>query len=92
MERLTTGQLHVPMSRRWQRTLCENDALAWAASLEAGSEHALANAIVSEAKARGLILGEMLEMKVHPGLGVEGTVATQQGHQENIRWFSKIHE
>ncbi len=48
--------------------------LAWAAAVERGSEHPLAEAIVAAATARGLELPPAEEFEVHPGLGVEARV------------------
>ncbi len=52
----------------------ENDVLRYAASLERHSEHAWARGIVHAAQARELELFEAVETKVHPGLGIEGTI------------------
>jgi len=54
--------------------LDEATLLHLAASLERGSEHPLAAAIVAGAKARGLSLAEALDFKAIPGKGVVGTV------------------
>ncbi len=48
--------------------------LAWAAAVERGSEHPLAEAIVAAATARGLELPPAEGFEVHPGLGVEARV------------------
>jgi Cu+-exporting ATPase len=52
----------------------EDEALRLAASLERGSEHPLASAIVSAARARGLALSEAKGFRSIPGKGVLGTV------------------
>jgi HflK protein len=49
----------------------ENDLLQMAALAEQRSEHAIAQLIVKEARARGLIVAEADEFKIDPGLGVE---------------------
>jgi Cu+-exporting ATPase len=54
--------------------LPEADLLKLAASLERGSEHPLAGAIVRSATARGLDLVESREFEAHPGSGVRGRV------------------
>lgn len=51
-----------------------DEALSWAAQLEAGSEHAIAQAIVSEAKERGLHAGTLDGFRAFPGLGATGLV------------------
>jgi Cu+-exporting ATPase len=54
--------------------ISENDLLCWAASLERGSEHPLAAAIVQEAGARRLPLVEAREFQSQTGLGIRGLV------------------
>ncbi len=49
----------------------ENDLLKLAALAEQRSEHAIAQLIVQETRARGLFIAEAEEFKVEPGLGVE---------------------
>ena len=51
-----------------------NDVLHWAASLDQGSEHPLAAAIVSEARSRGRALASVEDFDSLTGLGVRGTV------------------
>jgi len=52
--------------------------LALAGSLEKGSEHPLAQAVVSEAKRRGLKLKTPVDFNALPGFGVEGKVDDQK--------------
>ncbi len=52
----------------------ENRLLSLAASLERGSEHPLAEAIVSGAQERGLALGDLTGFQAKTGKGVEGSV------------------
>ncbi len=49
-----------------------NEVLALAAAAEQGSEHQLGEAIVTEAKARGLALPPVKSFRAVPGHGVEG--------------------
>ena len=51
-----------------------NDVLALAASLERGSEHPLAAAIVDGAAERGIEVGETADFASHTGKGVSGTI------------------
>ncbi|HKQ78872.1 MAG TPA: FtsH protease activity modulator HflK [Blastocatellia bacterium] len=51
----------------------ENDLLRMAALAEQRSEHAIAQLIVKETRARGLAIAEADEFKMDPGLGVEAT-------------------
>jgi Cu+-exporting ATPase len=52
----------------------EEDVLRLAASLERGSEHPLASAVVAAAGARGLSLATAEAFRAHPGHGVSGRV------------------
>jgi P-type Cu+ transporter len=52
----------------------ELELVRLAATLERGSEHPIAAAIVSAAGERGIALGEASDFKVSPGKGVRGTV------------------
>jgi Cu+-exporting ATPase len=52
----------------------DDDLLRIAASLDAASEHPLADAIVAEARKRGLALAKPGHFEAAPGLGVRGTV------------------
>ena len=56
----------------------ENDAIRWAASLEQGSEHPLAAAIVAEAKRRSLPFSKIEGFESLTGRGVRGR--TEDGH------------
>ncbi|MFF0950835.1 heavy metal translocating P-type ATPase [Rhizobium leguminosarum] len=51
------------------------DVLAWVASIEALSEHPIAEAIVKAAEAEGLALAAVEDFEASPGYGVKGTVA-----------------
>jgi len=55
-------------------SLSEDDLLALAASLEKGSEHPLAEAIVRAAQDRNLSLGSVSDFNAETGKGVIGTV------------------
>ncbi|QEX23841.1 copper-translocating P-type ATPase [Hypericibacter adhaerens] len=52
----------------------EDDVLRYAASLDQGSEHPLADAIVAEAQRRGLALGKPEDFESATGIGVRGRV------------------
>jgi len=56
----------------------QDELLRLAASLERGSEHPLAAAIVGAAKARGLPLATAEAFRAHPGRGVSGRVAGRE--------------
>jgi Cu+-exporting ATPase len=61
-----------------------------AASLERGSEHPLASAIISGAKDRNLSLLNVEQFEAIPGKGVRGFVAGQQVALGNERLFSNL--
>ena len=52
----------------------ENEVLALAASVEQGSEHPLAQALVQEARGRGLKLRASADFQAIPGMGVQAQV------------------
>lgn len=54
----------------------ENDLLCTAASLEAGSEHPLGEAIVRAAKMRGIQLASINQFEAESGRGIKGVVGT----------------
>ncbi|MGA9582296.1 MAG: heavy metal translocating P-type ATPase [Allosphingosinicella sp.] len=56
----------------------EGDVLRLAASLERGSEHPLAAAIVEGAEERGLVLSPTTDFASHTGKGVSGSVEGRQ--------------
>ena len=56
----------------------ENGALALAASIEAGSEHPLAKAILAEAAARGIAYSMGDGITSEPGFGVTGTAGGEK--------------
>lgn len=56
----------------------EGEVLRLAASLDQGSEHPLAHAIVAEAKAQGLTLTAAQEFESSSGIGVKGVVDGRQ--------------
>ncbi|HUZ66710.1 MAG TPA: copper-translocating P-type ATPase, partial [Beijerinckiaceae bacterium] len=65
----------------------EGDLLRLAASLERGSEHPLAAAVVAAAKERGLALTDAADFKARTGEGVEGLVEGRHvsiGNQRNL--------
>ncbi len=51
-----------------------DEVLRWAASLDQGSEHPLADAIVAAARAKNLVLDKPEQFESSTGIGVRGTV------------------
>jgi Cu+-exporting ATPase len=56
----------------------DDDVLRIAASIDQGSEHPLAQAIVAQARGRGLALAEPADFESASGIGVRGTVGGQR--------------
>ena len=80
---LTTGKPVV--SGLASRGVEEDELLAMAASVERGSEHPLAEAIVGEAQNRGLVLHAMSGFQNIPGKGIEAQV-----NGETVRMGSRL--
>lgn len=70
-----------------QGQLNENEFLRLSASLEQGSEHPLAKAVVDEARARGLELSLPSAVESIPGKGVQGRVENRQVKLGNRTWM-----
>jgi Cu+-exporting ATPase len=68
----------------------EEELLQLAASLERGSEHPLAAALVAGAGARGLALAEAAGFESHTGRGVTGTVAGRAVALGNRRLLDEL--
>jgi len=67
----------------------EEDVLAIAAALQAGSEHPLARATVAEASTRGLVVPEVAAFQALAGRGVRGTVAGRSAFLGNRRYLNE---
>jgi P-type Cu+ transporter len=70
--------------------ITEDELLSLAASLEKGSEHPLASAIVEGAAARGVTLATSSEFRSIPGKGVVGKVAGQTAALGNEALLSEL--
>jgi Cu+-exporting ATPase len=70
--------------------ISEDELLRLAASLERGSEHPLAAALVAGAGARGLALAEATGFESHTGRGVTGTVAGRAVALGNRRLLDEL--
>jgi Cu+-exporting ATPase len=67
----------------------QDEALRLAASLERGSEHPLADAIVRGAEARGLALAPVQGFESRPGRGVRGAVESRAVALGNLAFFAE---
>ncbi|WP_084697692.1 heavy metal translocating P-type ATPase [Paracoccus sp. S4493] len=68
----------------------ENEILRLAASLERGSEHPLAEAIVRGAEARGLSLAQADDFEAVTGMGVKGVVDGKSVALGNARMLAEL--
>ncbi|MDO8683392.1 MAG: cation-translocating P-type ATPase [Armatimonadota bacterium] len=92
---LTDNRLTIAKVMLASDDITADEAIAWAAAVEAGSEHAIANAIVAEARALGLPIGNVTGFRAIPGQGVIGTVAingeTKQVAVGSLKLLSEGH-
>ncbi len=65
-------------------------ALALAASLQGGSEHPLARAVIEAARARGLALEAPREVLAVPGRGTQGRVGDRNLRLGSLRWMGEL--
>ena len=70
--------------------LGEDELLRFAATLEQGSEHPLAAAIVRGAEERGLVLGRVTDFSSETGKGVVGPVEGKQVAVGNLALFASL--
>jgi P-type Cu+ transporter len=68
----------------------EAPMLAVAASLQAGSEHPLARAVLAQAKERGVAFGAAGDLQAVPGRGSEGEVAGAHYLIGSMRWIAEL--
>ena len=68
----------------------ENDILAAVASVQSGSEHPLARAVVTAAKERGITVPEPDGVRAVPGRGTEGEVAGRSYLIGSLRWMQEL--
>jgi Cu+-exporting ATPase len=71
-------------------TLAESDALTLAASLQRGSEHPLAHAVVLAAQSKGLSLLTPADVKAVPGFGTQGSVQSRHLMLGSLRWMTTL--
>jgi len=67
----------------------EAQALQIAASLQSGSEHPLARAVLTAASEKGLALLPCLALQAVPGRGVQGQVAQADYRLGSLRWWQE---
>ncbi len=64
--------------------------LAVAASLQGGSEHPLARAVVDSARERGIAAEAPRDVRAVPGRGTEGEVSGESWRIGSLRWMEEI--
>jgi len=68
----------------------EAQQLAVAASLQSGSEHPLARAVVAAAQERGMTVAQPDGLRAVPGRGSEGEVGTRSYLIGSLRWMDEL--
>lgn len=72
------------------RSKSEDELLTIAASMELHSTHPLAVSFVKEAKKRGLSLFEVGDVKIRPGLGIEGQINNKRYYLGSRTWLKAL--
>ena len=85
-----TGTLTVGQPRLLHGDILTDSLLALVASLQSGSEHPLAHAVVQAAKERGLFLSTPTDVCAVPGYGSEGTVDGRSLLLGSLRWMDVL--
>jgi len=67
-----------------------NDALRIVASLQSGSEHPLARAVLVAAQERGIAITAPQQLQAVPGRGTEGEVESRQFCIGSLRWMDEL--
>jgi Cu+-exporting ATPase len=84
---LTRGEVAVTDIVPLATGVSQEQVLESAATVERGSEHPLGRAIVAEAEARGMALGQPEEFEATPGKGVRALVGSQAVLVGKPRWI-----
>jgi P-type Cu+ transporter len=87
---LTTGKPRLTAFVLADATADEAQLLRDAASLQSGSEHPLARAVVDAAKARNLPIPAPDNVRAVPGRGSEGEVGTDSYLIGSLRWMQEL--
>lgn len=87
---LTMGQLKV-VGVYPSPYLNEGMLLRYAASIEQGSAHPIAKAMVDTAKERDLMLSTITQFQDHPGLGVSALLEGKRVTLGNLRFMTEAH-
>ena len=92
---LTVGQpklttLLVPPRTESARDMDALEALHVAASLQSGSEHPLAKAVINDAKQKSVVIVVPTQVSAVPGRGTEGRVGTRAFLIGSLRWMDEL--
>ncbi len=87
---LTQGKPRLTAFVMADATADEGQLLSMAASLQSGSEHPLARAVVDAAKARDLAAPTPDNVRAVPGRGSEGEVGTDSYLIGSLRWMQEL--
>jgi Cu+-exporting ATPase len=85
-----TGTLTVGQPRLLHGDTLSDLCLTWAASLQRGSEHPLAHAVLQAANDKGLRLYVPTDVRAVPGYGSEGTVDGRVLLLGSMRWMAVL--
>lgn len=88
---LTTGQPWVTDCHSYRPDLTNDDVLQLAASVEQGTRHPLAAAILATAAQQQLSLTDVTDSITTPGLGVSATLHGQTIHVGSAAWLKQAH-
>ncbi len=70
--------------------ITQNDALALAASIQAGSEHPLGKAVIAKAQQENTIYPHAKQVSAVPGRGMSATVEQRQLHLGSADWVQTL--
>ena len=70
--------------------MTKDEALRSAASLQSGSEHPLARAVLSQAQQQGIAIVAPQRLQAVPGRGTDGTVGVRQFCIGSLRWMTEL--
>ena len=83
--------LLVPPMTGAVESMDEPEALKIAASLQSGSEHPLAKAVINAAKQQSVAMVVPTQVSAVPGRGTEGRVGTRTFLIGSLRWMNELH-
>jgi Cu+-exporting ATPase len=70
--------------------MTKDEALTIAASLQSGSEHPLARAVLSQAQQQSIAIVAPQRLQAVPGSGTDGTVGVRQFCIGSLRWMTEL--